>query len=164
MLPAPHRWATPDFGDARPGQSPTRKSLMSRTRRDQWIRRIRSAQQPVSRLLLRPPGIRRRCAGAGRGPRRVSNDGLTVLWRAGPRITGRRPGAVARRSRPAGVRRRFAPHQLRHAHAVEMSREGVPLLLIERQLGHADSGTSRCTCAGSTTPRSSTPSTSARHR
>ncbi|MCA1693819.1 MAG: site-specific integrase [Actinobacteria bacterium] len=27
----------------------------------------------------------------------------------------------------AGVRRRFAPHQLRHAHAVEMAREGVPL-------------------------------------
>jgi site-specific recombinase XerD len=25
----------------------------------------------------------------------------------------------------AGVRRRFAPHQLRHAHAVEMAREGV---------------------------------------
>ena len=38
----------------------------------------------------------------------------------------------------AGVRRRFAPHQLRHAHAVEMSREGVPLLAIQRQLGHAD--------------------------
>ena len=38
----------------------------------------------------------------------------------------------------AGVRRRFAPHQLRHAHAVEMSREGVPLLVIQRQLGHAD--------------------------
>lgn len=36
----------------------------------------------------------------------------------------------------AGVRRRFAPHQLRHAHAVEMSREGVPLLVIQRQLGH----------------------------
>ena len=30
----------------------------------------------------------------------------------------------------AGVRRRFAPHQLRHAHAVEMSREGVPLVVI----------------------------------
>jgi hypothetical protein len=29
------------------------------------------------------------------------------------------------------VRRRFAPHQLRHAHAVEMSREGVPLLVIQ---------------------------------
>ena len=38
----------------------------------------------------------------------------------------------------AGVRRRFAPHQFRHAHAVEMSREGVPLLVIQRQLGHAD--------------------------
>jgi integrase len=40
----------------------------------------------------------------------------------------------------AGVRRRFAPHQLRHAHAVEMSREGVPLVLIQRQLGHANLG------------------------
>jgi hypothetical protein len=40
----------------------------------------------------------------------------------------------------AGVRRRFAPHQLRHAHAVEMSREGVPLLVIQCQLGHADLG------------------------
>ena len=38
----------------------------------------------------------------------------------------------------AGIRRRFAPHQLRHAHAVEMSREGVPLLVIQRQLRHAD--------------------------
>jgi site-specific recombinase XerD len=38
----------------------------------------------------------------------------------------------------AGVRRRFAPHQLRHAHAVEMSREGVPLVVIQRQ--HADLG------------------------
>jgi site-specific recombinase XerD len=38
----------------------------------------------------------------------------------------------------AGIRRRFAPHQLRHAHAVEMSREGVSLLVIQRQLGHAD--------------------------
>jgi site-specific recombinase XerD len=30
----------------------------------------------------------------------------------------------------AGVRRRFAPHQLRHAHAVEMAREGVPLIVM----------------------------------
>jgi len=33
------------------------------------------------------------------------------------------------------VRRCFAPHQLRHAHAVEMAREGVPLIVIQRQLG-----------------------------
>jgi integrase len=38
----------------------------------------------------------------------------------------------------AGVRRRFAPHQLRHAHAVEMAREGVPLVVIQRQLGHSN--------------------------
>ena len=40
----------------------------------------------------------------------------------------------------AGVRRRFAPHQLRPAHAVEMAREGVPLIVIQRQLGHSDLG------------------------
>ena len=40
----------------------------------------------------------------------------------------------------AGVRRRFAPHQLRHAHAVEMAREGVPLVAIQRQLGHSNLG------------------------
>jgi site-specific recombinase XerD len=38
------------------------------------------------------------------------------------------------------VRRRFAPHQLRHAHAVEMAREGVPLIVIQRQLGHSNLG------------------------
>lgn len=31
----------------------------------------------------------------------------------------------------AGVRRRFAPHQLRHAHAVEMAHEGVPLVVTK---------------------------------
>jgi site-specific recombinase XerD len=40
----------------------------------------------------------------------------------------------------AGVRRRLAPHQLRHAHAVEMAREGVPLIVIQRQLGHSNLG------------------------
>jgi site-specific recombinase XerD len=41
----------------------------------------------------------------------------------------------------AGVRRRFAPHQLRHAHALELAREGIPLNIIQRQLGHANLGT-----------------------
>ena len=31
----------------------------------------------------------------------------------------------------AGVRRRFAPHQLRHAHAVELAREGVAVTIIQ---------------------------------
>jgi site-specific recombinase XerD len=43
-------------------------------------------------------------------------------------------------ARQAGVRRRFTPHQVRHAHAVEMAREGVPLVVIQRQLGHTNLG------------------------
>jgi site-specific recombinase XerD len=47
---------------------------------------------------------------------------------------------LRRAATAAGVRRRFAPHQLRHAHAVEMAHEGVPLVVIQRQLGHANLG------------------------
>jgi integrase len=57
----------------------------------------------------------------------------------------------------AGIRRRFAPHQLRHAHAVELAREGVPLNVIQRQLGHANLGTTSILyitllCAGDERP------------
>src|SRR5215203_5338234 len=54
---------------------------------------------------------------------------------AGARVEFRRLAAQA------GVRRRFAPHQLRHAHAVELARERVSLNVIQRQLGHANLGT-----------------------
>ena len=47
---------------------------------------------------------------------------------------------LRRNAAAAGVRSRFAPHQLRHAHAVEMAREGVPLIVIQRQLGHSNLG------------------------
>src|SRR5579863_6639229 len=47
-------------------------------------------------------------------------------------------GELRRLAAQAGVRRRFAPHQLRHAHAIELAREGVPLNIIQRQLGHAN--------------------------
>jgi site-specific recombinase XerD len=47
---------------------------------------------------------------------------------------------LRRTAAAAGVRRRFAPHQLRHAHAVELAREGVPLIVIQRQLGHSNLG------------------------
>jgi site-specific recombinase XerD len=55
----------------------------------------------------------------------------------------------------AGVRRRFAPHQLRHAHAVEMAGESVPLNVIQRQLGHVNLGVTSVYSMGSTPPRSS---------
>jgi site-specific recombinase XerD len=48
--------------------------------------------------------------------------------------------ALRRAAADAGMRRRFAPHQLRHAHAVEMAREGVPLIVIQRRLGHSNLG------------------------
>ena len=47
---------------------------------------------------------------------------------------------LRRTASASGVRRRFAPHQLRHAHAVEMAREGVPLIVIQPQLGHSNLG------------------------
>lgn len=64
----------------------------------------------------------------------------------------------------AGVRRRFAPHQLRHAHAVELAREGVPVNIIQRQLGLTDLGTTSPTSKESIQARSSTSSTPAEHR
>lgn len=40
--------------------------------------------------------------------------------------------------RRCGIRRRIAPHQLRHCHAVELVREGAPVYILQRQLGHAN--------------------------
>lgn len=37
----------------------------------------------------------------------------------------------------AGVRRRVAPHQFRHAHAVDLWRDGIDVFVVQRQLGHA---------------------------
>ena len=59
--------------------------------------------------------------------------------RAGWSATAAR-GELRRLAAQAGVRRRFAPHQLRHAHAIEMAHEGIPLPIIQRQLGHAHLG------------------------
>ena len=57
-----------------------------------------------------------------------------------PWATAAARAQLRRTAAAAGVRRRFAPHQLRHAHAVEMAREGVPLNVIQRQLGHSNLG------------------------
>ena len=48
----------------------------------------------------------------------------------------------------AGVRRRFAPHQLRHRHAVELAGEGVPLPILQRQLGHRNMATTSIHLSG----------------
>jgi site-specific recombinase XerD len=44
-------------------------------------------------------------------------------------------------ARRAGVHRRVHPHGLRHTHAFELMKEGVPLPIIQKQLGHNDLAT-----------------------
>jgi site-specific recombinase XerD len=65
----------------------------------------------------------------------------SMARRAGALGRTRGPRRVPRLAVQASVRRRVAPHQLRHAQAVELAREGVPLNIIQRQLGHANLGT-----------------------
>ena len=65
---------------------------------------------------------------------------VTGATRGRPWAAAAARSELRRVAREAGVRRRFAPHQLRHAHAVEMAREGVPLIVIQRQLGHTNLG------------------------
>jgi site-specific recombinase XerD len=48
----------------------------------------------------------------------------------------------------AGIDKRVHPHGLRHAHAVELAQEGVPMNLISRQLGHSNLGVTSKYLAG----------------
>lgn len=48
----------------------------------------------------------------------------------------------------ARVPHRVAPHQLRHSHAVELAREGIPVPLISRQLGHSNVATTATYLSG----------------
>ena len=83
---------------------------------DRWLELRRSVPVGALFCVLRGPTRGRPCSPAG-----IRAQLHRSRWR---------PGFAA------GSR----PHQLRHAHAVEMSREGIPLLVIQRQLAHADLG------------------------
>ncbi len=39
-------------------------------------------------------------------------------------------------ARQASIHKRVHPHGLRHTHAYELTMEGVPMPIIQRQLGH----------------------------
>ena len=90
-------------------------------------------------------GDRRRDARASDGPhgRRLRALIVVLCRRAAhpraPRAERVRLGP-RRTAAAAGVRRRFAPHQIRHAHAVETAHEGVPPIVIQRPLGHSNLG------------------------
>lgn len=61
---------------------------------------------------------------------------------AGKRLQPRYARALLERlAADAGIDHRVHPHGLRHTMAVELSREGWPVSLIQRQLGHASVAT-----------------------
>lgn len=66
----------------------------------------------------------------------------------GPLNTAYVREAVRELAKRAEVPRRVAPHQLRHALAVSLAREGVAMHLIQRQLGHSNLGTTASYLAG----------------
>lgn len=137
--------------------------------------RARGARpRPAARVAAGPPRQGRPAARGGHGPvglgtaaplagRARRAAGRTLFCIIDGRTRGRAWSAAAVRTEfrriaaRAGVRRRFAPHQLRHAHALELAREGVPLNIIQRQLGHANLGTTSIYHQGSTPRRSSRP-------
>lgn len=49
--------------------------------------------------------------------------------------------ALARYARRAGISKRVHPHGLRHSHACRLADSGVPIHIIQRQLGHASIAT-----------------------
>jgi site-specific recombinase XerD len=73
-------------------------------------------------------------------------SGVESPWlfctRDGGRVQSRYVRAeVARLAVRAGVEHRCHPHALRHTLAVELAREGMPVPLISRQLGHSNVAT-----------------------
>jgi hypothetical protein len=136
-----------------PGESLTDPNYVQLTRHDPGPRPPPEPRpQHNSRRNIRRQAPRGRDGPLGMGPARpVARDprelpvGALLCVIHGP-SAGRRWEASAARKQlhhataAADVRRRFAPHQLRHAHAVEMPHEGVPLVVIQRQLGHANLG------------------------
>jgi site-specific recombinase XerD len=48
---------------------------------------------------------------------------------------------LPRLARRAGIDKRVHPHGLRHAHAAELAQEGVPVNVIQQQLGHGSLAT-----------------------
>jgi site-specific recombinase XerD len=102
-------------------------------------------------IVQRGKGGKRRVVGIDAGALAVVARWLEVRAKLG--ITSSRPlictlqgghvdpsyarHLLPRLARRAGVERRVHPHGLRHAHAVELEREGAPLSTIRDALGHS---------------------------
>ena len=67
-------------------------------------------------------------------------NGRAVLFctlRGKPLATAYMRALLPRLARRAGIEKRVHAHGLRHTHAAELAREGVPVNVIQMQLGHA---------------------------
>lgn len=69
----------------------------------------------------------------------IRNGVLVCTLQGGPVSDKYIRALMARLAAAAGIDKRVHPHGLRHTHAVELAAEGVPVNVISRQLGHANS-------------------------
>lgn len=66
---------------------------------------------------------------------------LTLPYRGRPMGYTNARDMLQNLGRKAGIQKRVHPHGLRHTHAFELMQEGVPLPIIQKQLGHNDLAT-----------------------
>jgi len=78
---------------------------------------------------------RRQRLGVGRGAP------IFCTLRGGPVSGSYVRSAIKRMATRAAIEKRCHPHILRHTHAAELMREGVPLNVIQAQLGHSSIAT-----------------------
>jgi integrase len=72
-----------------------------------------------------------------RGARGIPRSAPLFCTLGGRRLHDRYVRALLPRlARRAGIEKRVHPHGLRHTHAAELAREGVPVNVIQAQLGH----------------------------
>ena len=105
--------------------------------------------------VLHGKGDRRRTVGIDPGAGRVIEDWLAYrrrldlpqdaplfcTLRGGPIPPSQIRALLPRLARKAGIGKRVHPHGLRHTHAFELMMEGVPMPIIQSQLGHASLAT-----------------------
>ena len=115
------------------------------------IQRLRIAMAPV----LHGKGDRRRVVGLDPGAmailsrwidirRSLGMNGHAALFctlQGGPLKSSYLRTLLPRLARKAGIEKRVHPHGLRHTRAYELMMEGVPVPIIQQQLGHTSLAT-----------------------
>jgi site-specific recombinase XerD len=105
--------------------------------------------------VLHGKGDRRRTVGMDPGAARIvavwleyrsrldlpADAPMFCTLRGGPIPASQIRTLLPRLARKAGITKRVHPHGLRHTHAFELMMEGVPMPVIQAQLGHASLAT-----------------------